>query len=56
MEGILAVFTNILQINEQGQAINVDNARHRAAQFIRKYLDDMYHVFPEFEEWEIELV
>ncbi|MEU6645030.1 hypothetical protein ABZ863_21045 [Saccharomonospora sp. NPDC046836] len=55
LEKVFAVYTNVLEYDEAGMPTNDDWAAHRAAQWIRSYLDHDYEVEPPFEDWEVEL-
>ncbi|MGK5543851.1 DUF7677 family protein [Streptomyces sp. URMC 127] len=55
MEMVFAVFTNVLQVDENGEVTNGGDAEYRAAQWIRAYCDPAYRVEPPFAAWETEL-
>jgi hypothetical protein len=55
LEQTYAIFANVLEFDGSGQVQNAKHAEHRAAQFIRSYVDPAYTVEPEFEDWEVEL-
>lgn len=55
LESISAIYTNVLEVDEQGNVLNDDQARRRAAQYIRECIDRDYTVEPPWERWEIEL-
>jgi hypothetical protein len=55
LEMVFTIFTNILEIDEEGRVTNAGLAQERAAQWIRRYCDPLYHVEPPFELWETEL-
>jgi hypothetical protein len=55
LEMVFTIFTNILEIDEEGRATNAGLAQERAAQWIRRYCDPSYHVEQSFEPWETEL-
>jgi hypothetical protein len=55
LEMVFAIFTNILEIDEEGSVTNIGLAQERAAQWIRGYCDPSYHIEPPFEPWETEL-
>jgi hypothetical protein len=50
-----AFFTNVIEVDDSGRVSNVDEAEHRAAQWIRRCCDPTYVVDPPFQDWEIEL-
>ncbi|GAB2569521.1 hypothetical protein Aab01nite_07390 [Paractinoplanes abujensis] len=56
LEMVLAVFANVLDVNEAGQVTNYGDAEYRAAQWIRRFCDDQYLVDPPFAAWETELL
>jgi hypothetical protein len=55
LEQVFAIFTNVLDVDEQGRVTNEGDAEYRAAQWIRHRRDPAYVVDPPFEEWETEL-
>jgi hypothetical protein len=55
LEMIFAIWSNVLDLDDDGKPVNADYARTRAAQWIRQYCDRDYEVNPPFEEWETEL-
>jgi hypothetical protein len=55
MEMAFAIFTNVLEVDENGKALNGEEAACRAAQYVRRYFDNSYVVEPPFEPWETEL-
>lgn len=55
LEQIFAIYTNVLEIDENGKVTNDEQASYRAAQWIRAYCDPQYEVEPPFEQWECEL-
>ena len=55
LEMVFTIFTNVLEIDEDGQVTNDGLAQERAAQWIRRYRDPSYQVEPPFEPWETEL-
>jgi len=56
-EQAMAIFANNLVIDADGAVPRggAQLAGHRAAQYIRAYLDPTYQVNPPFAEWEVEL-
>jgi hypothetical protein len=54
-EQLVATFLNLLDLNEEGQVTNADEARLRAEQYLRSYGDCDYSVEPPFQQWELEL-
>jgi hypothetical protein len=55
LEQTYAIFTNVLELDAAGLVLNAKAAEHRAAQFIRSYVDRGYEVIPSFEDWEVAL-
>jgi hypothetical protein len=55
LEITFAIFTNVLDIDENGLVTNADAAHHRAAQWIRARHDPSYRIDPPLQAWETEL-
>jgi hypothetical protein len=55
LEQAVAIYANVLDLDEMGKVRNAEVAQHRAAQYIRSFLDPMYEAQPPFEDWELEL-
>ncbi|MFE5867207.1 hypothetical protein ACFQ6V_00995 [Streptomyces roseifaciens] len=55
LEMVFAIFTNVLEVDEQGRTLNHGEAEYRAAQWIRRRCDPGYRVEPPFQPWETEL-
>lgn len=55
LEMAFAIFTNVLDINENGLVTNTDAAHRRAAQWIRARCDPSYRIDPPLQAWETEL-
>ena len=55
LEQTYAIFANVLELDADGLVLNAKQAEHRAAQFIRSYVDRAYEVTPPFEDWEVAL-
>jgi hypothetical protein len=55
LEQVMAIYANVLRVDEAGQALNPRAAEMRAAQWIRAYVDRSYVVDPPFVLWEVEL-
>jgi transposase len=51
----ITIFTNILNIDENGTVTNTDAAHRRAAQWIRASCDPTYQIDPPLQPWETEL-
>lgn len=55
LEMTYAIFINVLELDDAGTVTNAKHAEHRAAQYIRSYVDAEYVVQPPFEDWEVAL-
>ncbi|MFD9221724.1 hypothetical protein ACFWDI_17345 [Streptomyces sp. NPDC060064] len=55
LEMVFTIFTNLLEVDQEGRVTNYDQAAHRAAEWIRGYCDPSYEEQPPFAEWETEL-
>jgi hypothetical protein len=55
LEQALAIWANVLDLDETGAPRNAPAARRRMAQYIRSYVDPGYTVEPPFADWELEL-
>ncbi|MGB2901794.1 MAG: hypothetical protein WBB89_21235 [Candidatus Acidiferrum sp.] len=55
LEQTVAIFVNVLDLDEAGKILNASAAHRRAAQYIRSYIDPAYEVDPPFDDWELEL-
>lgn len=55
LEQVVAIWSNVLEVDESGSVLNEDEAARRAAQYIRSMVDPNYIVEPPFQAWEIEL-
>lgn len=55
LEQAYAIFANVLELDDAGKVLNAKHAEHRAAQFIRSYVQSGYRVEPPFEDWEVAL-
>src|ERR1700732_1704254 len=55
LEMVYAIFANVIEMDDDGTVLNAKYAEKRAAQWIRKYLDQTYEVAPPFEDWETTL-
>lgn len=55
LEQTYAIFANVLELDADGTVLNAKHAEHRAAQFIRSYVERAYRVDPPFEDWEVAL-
>lgn len=55
LEMTFAIFLNVLEVDDEGMAVNAGQAMHRAAQYLRSYCDPTYAVDPPFADWEVDL-
>ncbi|MDX3535487.1 hypothetical protein PV721_14150 [Streptomyces sp. MB09-01] len=55
LEQVFAIYSNVLQVGEDGAVLNDADAQYRVAQWIRACCDPSYRVEPPFEAWETEL-
>ena len=55
LETAMAIYANVLRVDEAGRVLNAKDAEKRAAQWIRRYVQPGYVVDPPLEEWETAL-
>lgn len=58
VEQAYAIFSNNIEMDENGKVLNLTHCMKRAAQWIRlvcREHGEEYKVEPEFEDWEVEL-
>jgi hypothetical protein len=55
IEQAYAIYANVIELNEFGTVVNAKYAEKRATDYIRRYCDPSYKVYPEFEDWELVL-
>ncbi len=55
IEQAYAIFANVLELDENGRALNAVYAQKRATDYIRSYCDSSYRVDPPYEDWELAL-
>ena len=55
LEQVMAIFSNVLDVDDAGHVTNAGDAEWRAAQYIRHLCDAAYTVRPPFADWELEL-
>ena len=55
LEQIFALWSNVLEIDENNKVTNEVAAKRRVAQYLRRWIDRDYVVEPPFENWETEL-
>ena len=51
LEQSMAIYANVLRVDESGVVLNPRKAEMRAAQWIRSYVDQSYTVDPPFAQW-----
>lgn len=56
LETPFAIFTNVLEVDDDGRVTNNAQAQRRAAQWIRSYCDPDYVIEPPLADWETELL
>jgi hypothetical protein len=56
LEQVFAIWSNVLELDDEGNVLNPGAAKRRAAQYIRRFVDPSYIVEPPFAEWELELL
>ncbi|WP_246213492.1 DUF7677 family protein [Kitasatospora viridis] len=55
LEQVFAIYTNVLEVDPDGNVLNEGDAQYRAAQWIRRCCDPTYRIEPPFQAWETEL-
>jgi hypothetical protein len=55
LELTMAIYANVLRVDQTGQVLNPRAAERRASQWIRSYVDRTYKVDPPFDDWEVAL-
>jgi hypothetical protein len=55
IELAFAIYTNVIELDEEGTVLNAKYAEKRAIDSIRAYCDPSFKVEPPYEDWEIEL-
>lgn len=53
-EQLFIIYSNNIEMDENGMVLNHKYAMTRAAKFIRCCIDSKYEVNPPFEDWELE--
>lgn len=53
IEQAFAIYTNVIQLDENGQVLNAKHAEKRATDYLRAYYDPSFEVKPAYEDWEI---
>jgi hypothetical protein len=56
LEQIVAIFTNVLRVDDDHLVRNIEQATLRAAQYIRNYINPAYEIVPPLADWEVELL
>jgi len=54
-EMVFAIYANVIEMDENGNVLNVKYAEKRATDYLRSYCDPSFEVSPPYEDWEIEL-
>jgi len=55
IEMVFAIYTNVIEMDEKGQVLNVKYAEKRATDYLRAYCDPDYKVTPVYQSWEVSL-
>jgi len=55
IEQTFAIFANVLEMDDQGEVINLKYAEKRATDYLRSYCDSSFRVDPPLADWEIAL-
>jgi hypothetical protein len=55
MERLFAIFANVIELDDHGNVTNTKHAEHRAALWLRAYLEPEFVIKPPLEDWEIAL-
>jgi hypothetical protein len=55
MERLFAIFANVIELDDAGNVTNAKHAEHRAAQWLRAYLEPEFVIEPALEDWEMAL-
>lgn len=55
IEQVYAIFTNVLELDENGQVLNAQHAQKRATDYLRAYCNRSFKVDPPYEDWELTL-
>jgi hypothetical protein len=55
IEQAFAIYTNVIELDDNGIVLNAKYAEKRAVDYIRPYFDPSFKVEPPYEDWEIEL-
>jgi hypothetical protein len=55
IELAFAIFSNVLEMDNEGKVLNFTYAQRRATDYIKLYCDLSFEVSPPFEAWEQEL-
>lgn len=52
---VFAVFTNTLDVDDNGKVTNAGVATRRAAQVVRRYAEPGFRIDPQLADWEVAL-
>jgi hypothetical protein len=53
IEQCYAIYSNVIEMDENGDVLNEIYAEKRATDYIRQYYDSSFLVVPPYEDWEI---
>lgn len=55
IEMAFAIFTNVVEMDSDGNVLNFTYAQRRATDYIKSYCVSSFEVSPPYQEWEMEL-
>jgi hypothetical protein len=55
IEMTYAIFTNVIELDEEGSVLNFTYAQRRATDYLKSYCDPSFEVSPPYEDWEMAL-
>ena len=55
IEQVFAIFSNVIELDDDGKVTNFVYAQRRATDYLKRYFDSSFAVEPPFEDWELEL-
>lgn len=55
IEQVFAIYTNVIELDEDGIVLNAKYAEKRATDYLRAYCEPGFEVTPAYEDWEVEL-
>jgi hypothetical protein len=53
IEQVFAIYTNVIELDENVQVLNAKYAEKRATDYLRQYCDPKFKVEPPFEDWKL---